>query len=132
MDLTTSNDEVEVRGVPGRIRIVTSNDDVRVIGALGPVDVSTSNDEVYVEMAPGAEGPVKLRTSNDDIVLHVGPSFGGSLSAGTSNGRVRVLGDGVIVRDTGRRTHAELEFDHPGERSVLATSNSNITIVVGG
>lgn len=132
VDLTTSDDEVEVLGVPGRVRVVTSNDHVTVRGTLGPVEVTTSNDEVYVELAPGAEGPVELRTSNDDIVLHVGPAFGGRLSAGTSNGRVRVVGDGVIVHDTDRRTHAELEFDHPGGRSTLSTSNSNITIVVGG
>ncbi len=130
VDISTSNDEVEVYGVLGSIRVATSNDHVKVRGAEGPVDIRTSNDEIYIELSPYSAGPILAKTSNDDIEVTVGQAFGGELEASTSNGRVRVYGDGVAVRDGGSRTRATLKFDLPGGRSTLATSNSDITIVI--
>lgn len=130
VDLATSNDEVEVTGVTGPVRVSTSNDHVIVRGAESTVDVKTSNDDVYITMAPYATGPVNVATSNDDIELRVGPMFGGELLASTSNGKVRVYGDGVVVRDGGSKTRATLEFDQSGGESRLATSNSDITVLI--
>jgi len=129
-DLRTSNDEIRVTDLPGELIARTSNDEIVVRGAGGPVDAATSNDDIVVVLTPENPGPVRLVTSNDDIELIVGPGFSGTLGAATSNGRVRVRGMGRAYGAGGKS--AELEFDRPGERSTVTTSNGDVTVEVEG
>lgn len=81
----TSNGRVQVTDLGGTVDVDTSNGNVRAVNIAGPLVVRTSNGTITAE---GIQGRAKLISSNGNV--HIVLTRAGPLSVSTSNGTVDV------------------------------------------
>ncbi|TMQ57170.1 MAG: DUF4097 domain-containing protein [Candidatus Eisenbacteria bacterium] len=84
--LGTTNGEVRVHGVKGRVEATTTNGDIRVGDVRGGVTLATTNGEIELT---GMTGEAAARTTNGSVVAEVrGVSPTGGIDLMTTNGNV--------------------------------------------
>lgn len=146
LDLNTTNGEIRVRAVQGRVEVATTNGDVDVSGVRGTLgahttngevrlaridgsaDAETTNGSVAVELSSlGKSGRMQMGTTNGNIALTLPREVHADLQAQTTNGRVNInyklTTEGVITSKSIRGT-----IGGGGVRIELQTTNGNIDV----
>lgn len=146
LDLTTSNGEVRIRSIEGRVEASTTNGDVdvshvrgtlearttngavRLVRIEGPADAATTNGSVSAQlMSLPSRGAMRLETTNGNVVLTLPREIHATLQAETTNGRVNInyplTTQGSISSRSIRGT-----IGGGGVRIELQTTNGNIAV----
>lgn len=133
--LETSNGSINVANLSGSLFADTSNASVSATNVEGPATIDTSNAGVTLALADDQGGPLNVDTSNGNINITVGQGFNGRVVFDTSNGVLKIVDpSGRINARNVDRNDGSIELGSAGdaERSVVDTSNGNITFTVGG
>lgn len=146
LDLNTTNGEIRVRAVEGRVEVATTNGDVDVSGVRGTLGAHTTNGEVRLARIDGSAdaettngsvavelmslartGRMQMETTNGNIALTLPREVRADLQAQTTNGRVNInyklTTEGVITSKSIRGT-----IGGGGVRIELQTTNGNIDV----
>jgi putative adhesin len=146
LTLETSNGDVRVRGVGGRLEASTTNGDIRLDDFRGSATLGTTNGEIGLAGISGTaaarttngsvvadmrsvppKGKVELTTTNGNVQVYMPPDLKADLEAVTTNGRVSIgfplTTQGVMTSKSVRGT-----INGGGATVSLATTNGNIEI----
>jgi len=146
VDLSTTNGEIRVREVRGKVDVATTNGDVDVSGVRGTLDTHTTNGEVRLARIDGSAdasttngsvavelsgmtstGAMRLETTNGNIALTMPRDAHAVLEAETTNGRV---GINYKLTTQGTTTSKSIRgtIGGGGIRIELRTTNGNIDV----
>jgi DUF4097 and DUF4098 domain-containing protein YvlB len=89
LDAETSNDGIDVVELEGDALLRTSNGHVDVRGLRGSLDATTSNSAITAEIARSSSD-VRATTTNGSIDLELPPDFAAGIRAHTSNSSITV------------------------------------------
>jgi|GEM_PF-791044 len=146
VDLSTSNGEVRVRGIQGKVEATTTNGDVHAENVKGEVVLTTTNGEVHLADIAGnatahttngsvvaeirrlsPKGSVELETTNGNVAAYFGSDLKADLEAQTTNGRVSIgfpiVREGVKTSRTIRGT-----IQGGGAKITLGTTNGDVEV----
>jgi DUF4097 and DUF4098 domain-containing protein YvlB len=125
LDASTSNGAIEMIGIGGDATAHTSNGRVRGEGIQGAVDVETSNGSVDVGVDAVPQGGVRVNTSNGSITMRLPRDGSARIAARTSNSSIDSEHD-LRMRGPVSKNRLEGELGSGGPLVDLATSNGGI------
>jgi DUF4097 and DUF4098 domain-containing protein YvlB len=129
LDVKTTNGEVEIEGIEGRIRLRSTNGGLSVSDAAGSVSAGTTNGGIQVELDQvDAGSEMDFETTNGGIRLYLPSQIQASVSARTTNGTIETDFP-VAVQGTFRRNRLEGEINGGGPLLELRTTNGSIRIL---
>ena len=129
LQLQTTNGDIDVAAVDGRISIHTRNGRVNAQQLSGTIDIGSSNGAISVNALKGA---VTVRTTNGPITAD---GLDGKCEVATTNGEVRVEGrfESLDVTSTNGSIFARAE---PGSRMLsgwsILTTNGGVDLAIPG
>lgn len=136
--LTSSNGEISVRGLVGRITATTSNGRIELDTVSGGGVLTTTNGAIVVKKSGAAitasttNGGIRIEDSEGDVILNSSNGgitvsrVDGYVSARTSNGAIRVTEVlGIVIAETSNNSiEAEIANVGPGGAELKATNGS--------
>jgi DUF4097 and DUF4098 domain-containing protein YvlB len=144
--LKTTNGEVRVRGVDGKLDATTTNGDMRIGNLKGEVTLGTTNGEIELTGISGeavaqttngsvsaqlrgvaSKGIVEIRTTNGNVTVYLPGDLKALLDATTTNGRVSI--DFPVVRQGIGTSKSIRGTIHGGGATIsLGTTNGNVEV----
>lgn len=132
LTLETTNGEVQVHGVRGRVEASTTNGDIRVGDVHGGVTLVTTNGEIELT---GMAGDATARTTNGSVVAEVrGVSPRGGVELTTTNGNVQAyFANDLRATVDAVTTNGRVAIAYPiTSRGVMTSKSIRGTINGGG
>jgi hypothetical protein len=125
---TTTNGEIAVRALAGKLIAQTTNGDLSAKDLTGGVDARTTNGDVRIDLASLGPDRVELTTTNGGVTLTLPETAKADLSASCTNGRIDV--SAVKVDATGEQTRRRVEgrINGGGTPIQLRTTNGRIRV----
>ena len=124
----TTNGQVTLNGLTGKVSARTTNGGVRATDLRGPVDASSTNGGVNVDLASVGSDRIALSTTNGGVTLNLPESAKADLVATWTNGGLS-LDDGLRV-DVSERSRRRFEgkLNGGGTPIDLRTTNGGIRV----
>ena len=125
---TTTNGEIDVAALGGKLIAQTTNGDLRAKNLTGGVDARTTNGDVRIDVASLGADRVELTTTNGSVTLMLPETAKADLSASCTNGRIDI--SDVKVDATGEWTRRRVEgrINGGGTPIQLRTTNGRIRV----
>ena len=123
----TTNGEVILSSLTGKVDAETTNGAVKGTGLLGAVRAQTTNGAVSIDLASLGTQPIELGTTNGGVRLAIPESAKATLSASVTNGGIRVTGLNLDVQEQSRR-RLEAKMNGGGTTITVHTTNGGIRI----
>ena len=127
VDATSTNGQIVVTGLTGKVIARTTNGGVVGHELGGGVDAKSTNGSVNIEIAAVGSAPITLRTTNGSVNLSIPESAKADVSASCTNGRIQVSGVKVEVSEQSRRRF-EGRMNGGGTSIELHTTNGSIRV----
>ena len=125
---TTTNGEIDVAALGGKLIAQTTNGDLSAKDLTGGVDARTTNGDVRIDVASLGADRVELTTTNGSVTLMLPETAKADLSASCTNGGIDV--SAVKVDPTGEQTRRRVEgrINGGGTPIQLRTTNGRIRV----
>jgi DUF4097 and DUF4098 domain-containing protein YvlB len=125
---TTTNGEIDVAALGGKLIAQTTNGDLRAKNLTGGVDARTTNGDVRIDVASLGADRVELTTTNGSVTLMLPETAKADLSASCTNGGIDV--SAVKVDPTAEQTRRRVEgrINGGGTPIQLRTTNGRIRV----
>ncbi|MEJ0006694.1 MAG: DUF4097 family beta strand repeat-containing protein [Steroidobacteraceae bacterium] len=127
LQLQTTNGDIDVAAVDGRVSIQTRNGRINAQQLAGTIDIGSSNGAITLNTLKGA---MTVRTTNGSITAD---GLDGKCELSTTNGQVRIEGrfESLDVTSTNGSVFARIE---PGSKMVsgwsIQTTNGGVDLAV--
>jgi hypothetical protein len=131
VNLETSNGAIPLEKITDDVASKTSNAEIVLTDVGGKIDAVTTNGNITVTLSNGQHGPIQAQTSNSSIKLQVANDFSGTVNVKTSNA-------GIGLQDPANKVTQNSLTEHSGSITVgsgegvsqLTTSNGSIDVSV--
>jgi DUF4097 and DUF4098 domain-containing protein YvlB len=126
LNIETTNGNVEVKEVSGRIRMETTNGEVLAKEINGLVRCKTTNGSIKVDFEKiPIEDDMFFKTTNGSIRLYLPENYGGYVDLKTTNGKVE---SDFHVKDVNykKRTHLKGQINSGESEITCSTTNGSI------
>ena len=127
IDATTTNGQIALSGLAGRVIARTTNGGVRAADLSGGVEAASTNGGVTVDLASVGKDRIALRTTNGGVTLGVPEKAKADIVATWTNGGMSVTGVDVQVSEHARRRF-EGKMNGGGTPIELHTTNGGIRL----
>jgi DUF4097 and DUF4098 domain-containing protein YvlB len=116
----TSNGDIAVRGIEGRVSLDTANGAIDLRNLVGVVNADTANGAIDVDLVSGV---LNLETSNGEIDIE---DVQATVDARTSNGRIEFSGE--LVGDTHRfrTSNGTIDVRVPADASIAFSASTDM------
>jgi len=125
---TTTNGQIVLTGLSGKVHARTTNGGVKGDGLTGAIDARSTNGQVAIDLASVGADPVLLHTTNGGVLLTLPETAKADLSASVTNGGISI-GDfqNLHVGEKSRRRF-EATLNGGGTPIELQTTNGGVRI----
>jgi len=123
----TTNGEIVVASMTGKVDAETTNGAVKGTGLVGGVHAETTNGAVTMDLTSIGSQPIELGTTNGAVRLALPESAKATLSASVTNGGIRVSGLNLDVQEQSRR-RLDARLNGGGTPITIHTTNGGIRI----
>jgi DUF4097 and DUF4098 domain-containing protein YvlB len=126
LNVQSTNGNVELKGIKGKIRMHSTNGKIDASGVVGFVRCNTTNGQIRVEFdqIPG-DDEISFVTTNGSIKLYLPRDYGGEVDLKTTNGKIKTDFTLTIDRKWSRRHLTGTINEGAGELR-CSTTNGNI------
>lgn len=125
----TTNGDVAVEGVTGRVVANTTNGAISGRELSGGVEARATNGQVTVELRAVGEDPIDVRTTNGHVRLTLPGDAKANVSASCVNGTIDVAGVTLDLMGEQSRRRVRGRMNGGGTPIEVATVNGRVTIV---
>jgi len=127
--LNTTNGQLEVEDIDGKLDLSTTNGDVNVLRASNVSEIHSTNGSVYAHYRTvPARGHIKISTTNGKIKCVLPRQAKCSITAYTNNGQIINELPTAKTRTTGKRS-LEADCNGGGVEIDVRTTNGEISLV---
>jgi Toastrack DUF4097 len=128
---TTTNGEIDVAALSGKLTAQTTNGDLSAKDLAGAVDARTTNGDIRIGLASVGAGKVELTTTNGSVTLTLPETAKADFSASCTNGSIDVSAVKVDVTGEQTRRRVEGRINGGGTPIQLRTTNGRIRVRPG-
>ena len=128
---TTTNGEIDVAALSGKLTAQTTNGDLSAKDLAGAVDARTTNGDIRIGLASVGAGKVELTTTNGSVTLTLPETARADFSASCTNGSIDVSAVKVDVTGEQTRRRVEGRINGGGTPIQLRTTNGRIRVRPG-
>ena len=125
---TTTNGEIDVAALSGKLIAQTTNGDLNAKDLTGGVDARTTNGDVRIDVASLGADRVELTTTNGSVTLLLPETAKADLSASCTNGGIDVSAVKVDAMGEQTRRRVEGRINGCGTPIQLRTTNGRIRV----
>ncbi len=127
--LNTTNGQLEVEDISGKLDLSTTNGDINVLRASNLSEIHSTNGSVYVHYRSLPEhGHIKISTTNGKIKCILPPQAKCSITAYTNNGEIMNVLPNAKVKMVSKRS-LEAKCNGGGVEIDVRTTNGEISLM---
>jgi hypothetical protein len=126
----TTNGEIAVEKIAGRVVATTTNGGVTAHDMSGGVEARATNGRLEIAIRALGNDPIDLRTTNGSVQLTLPQSAKANVSATCTNGSIDLSGAALDLMGEQSKRHARGRLNGGGTPVDLTTTNGKIVVSV--
>ena len=127
VDALTTNGQIVLNGLTGKVTARTTNGGVKATDLSGPVEARSTNGQVSVDLTSLGPDRIYLGTTNGGVLLTLPETAKADVMAGWTNGGFSITGLKLETSQDSRR-HIEGKINGGGTPIELHTTNGGIRV----